>query len=93
MPRGTTNNACWTADFLAEGKMSVRYFVSKGRRPAAREPVSQNSQDVDNFDVHSRKDLASSPDLGTSIALPPGYFDLQQIPLPAYPQKQRVNVA
>jgi hypothetical protein len=92
MLRGTTNNACWTADFLTEGKMSVGYFVSKGRRPAARAPLPQDSQDVDNFDVRSGKYLASGPDVGTSVALPPGYFDLQQIPLPVYPQKQRVNV-
>lgn len=69
--------------------MSVRYFLSKGRRPAARVPVPQ---DLDNFDVRPGKYLTSGPDLGASATLPPDYFDLQRIPLPTYPQKQRENV-
>ena len=68
--------------------MSVRYFVSKGRQTVARVPVPQ---DVDNFDVRSGKYFGGGSDSGTRVDLPPGYIDLQQIPLPAYPQKQRVT--
>ncbi|KAF8345870.1 organic solute transporter Ostalpha-domain-containing protein [Amanita rubescens] len=69
------------SDFLEEGKMSVRYFVSKGpQRELARMP----RRDVGNLDIISWKYSTNSSDLDALGApLPPGYFDAQEIP-PAY---------
>lgn len=68
--------------------MSVRYFVSKGRR---QELARMPARDVGNLDVVPGKYSTNGSDLDTGVPLPPGYFDAQEIPLPAYFQHQGMN--
>ncbi|KAK2463243.1 hypothetical protein APHAL10511_004898 [Amanita phalloides] len=78
------------SDFLMEGRMSVRYFTSKGRRLAK---VQDPPAYVPNSTTSAWQCSSKASD--TTVVGTPAVndFDLQDIPLPAYPQQQRVNVA
>ncbi|KAF8633265.1 hypothetical protein AX17_004441 [Amanita inopinata Kibby_2008] len=76
------------SDFLTESKLSVRYFMAqrgtKYREYRRDEPATPTS-----FDTISDSDLSMDRLKGG-----PGFvYSQEDIPLPAYPQHQRVNVA
>lgn len=82
------------SDFLSEGKLSVRYFMSKGRRSTKTAPPPEYTQDgAPAYDMQWKPYLSGGGNSDFIVTnAPPTEYEYD-IPSPAYLQQQGTNAA